>query len=63
MISPKKKLEEMSIEELKTELAKLNKLTNFKPKKREAGEDGAIILEPNDPHDREWFKNDEDYNF
>lgn len=63
MIPPKKKLEDMSVEELKEELTRVNKLTNFKPKKRELGEDGAILLDPNDPHDREWYENDEDYDF
>lgn len=58
---PKKKLEEMTIEELKKELGKINKLSKFKPKKYEVGKDGALLLDPNDPNDKEWYENDEDY--
>ena len=62
-MSRPKKYEDMTIEELKKELSRVNKLVGFKPKKREIGKDGAILLDPNDPSDREWYENDEDYDY
>lgn len=57
----KKKLEDMSIEELKKELVRMNKLSKFKSLKHQVGKDGALLLDPNDSNDREWYENDEDY--
>lgn len=54
-----KQYEEMSIEELKAVLFKMQK--NLKPIKYPAGVDGVILLDPNNPNDREWYENDEDY--
>lgn len=54
-----KQYEEMSIEELKAVLFKMQK--NLKPIKYPAGADGVILLDPNNPNDREWYENDEDY--
>lgn len=56
-----KELEGLSVEELWARLRALEKKMGFKPKKREIGADGAILLDPNDPNDREWYENDEDY--
>lgn len=58
MIRPKKKLEEMSIEELKEELARVNKKSGFKPRKLKVSENGAFVLDMNNPHDREWWEDD-----
>ena len=46
-----KQYEEMSIEELKAVFFKMRK--NLKPIKYPTGVDGAILLDPNDPNDRE----------
>lgn len=51
----------MSIEELKLALRDVESKSHFKPRKLENGEDGALLLDPNNPHDREWYENDEDY--
>mgnify|MGYP001474743621 CR=1 FL=1 len=58
---PKKKLEDMTIDELQKELSRINKLSKFKAKEYEVGENGALLLNPDDPNDREWYENDEDY--
>ncbi|MEG0291017.1 MAG: hypothetical protein RR941_06345 [Erysipelotrichaceae bacterium] len=57
-----KDLAEMSIEELKLILHDVQSKSPFKSRKLAAGEDGALLLDPNNPHDREWYENDEDYN-
>lgn len=54
-----KQYEEMSIEELKVALFKMQK--GLKPIKYPIGTDSAILLDPNNPNDREWYENDEDY--
>jgi len=56
-----KPYEEMSIEELKTVFFKMQR--DLKPKKYPTGADGAILQDPNNPYDREWYENDEDYTF
>lgn len=48
----------MNNEELKRELATLNKMVGFKPNKREVSEDGALLLDPNNPRDVDWFADD-----
>jgi len=58
----KKKLEDMSVEELLQEVSKVHKKTNFKTKKFNTASDGTILLEPTDKNDKEWYENDEDYN-
>lgn len=54
----KKSLDEMTIGELKKEYFRLNDELGVKPKEREIGRSGAILLDPNDPSDREWFSDD-----
>lgn len=54
----KKDYNDMSVEELLVEVSKIHK--KKKPKKAKV-ENGAIILDPNDKNDREWYENDEDY--
>lgn len=61
MADYKKELEEMSIEELKLVLKDVESRSQFKPRKLENGEDGALLLDPTNPHDREWYESDEDY--
>lgn len=56
-----KNYEEMSIEELQATLHRLHVQMGFQPKKYPTGKDGAILLDPNDPNDREWYENDKDY--
>ena len=56
-----KESEEMSIEELIAALKQIEKQTDLKPKKYPIGANGAILLDPNNPNDREWYENDEDY--
>jgi len=56
-----KELENMSIEELKLTLRHVESRSHFKPRKLEIGDDGALLLDPDNPHDREWYTNDEDY--
>lgn len=56
-----KQYEEMSIEELKAVFFKMQK--DLKPIKYPTGADGAILLDSNNPNDREWYENDEDYAF
>ncbi|MGG3801207.1 hypothetical protein [Metabacillus fastidiosus] len=57
----KKKLEEMSKEELMQELSKLNKNSQFKPRKFESGPNGELLLDRNNKQDIEWYENDKDY--
>ncbi|MCT6922830.1 hypothetical protein [Metasolibacillus sp.] len=59
----KQKYEDMSIEELKQAIGKIEGKMGYTPRKLETSKDGALLLDPNNPHDREWFDNDEDYNF
>lgn len=54
----KKRPEDMTIEELKKEIARLDRESGFVPKKRETGPNGGILLDMNDPADREWFSDD-----
>jgi hypothetical protein len=54
----KKNYENMSIEELLAEIGKINKKN---PPKKANIKEGAIILDPNNENDREWYENDEDY--
>lgn len=58
LIMTKENLEEMTINELKMEISRLDRESGFKPKKREVGANGAILLDPKDPSDREWFSDD-----
>ncbi|MEC1177249.1 hypothetical protein P9B03_02030 [Metasolibacillus meyeri] len=57
----KQKYEDMSIEELKQALKDAEKRSGYQYRKLPTGEDGAILLDPNNPHDREWYENDADY--
>lgn len=61
MADYKKDLEEMSIEELKLALRDVESKSHIKPRKLGTGEDGALLLDPKNPHDREWYENDENY--
>jgi hypothetical protein len=54
-----KSLDEMTIEELERKLHKINQGVKFR--KLNAGEDGALLLNPHDPKDREWYENDGEY--
>lgn len=51
----------MGINELLIELGKINKKSEFVPRKLEIGEDGALLLDPSNPYHREWYENDEGY--
>ena len=55
------KVEGRRIEELKRAIAELQKKSGVQPRKFEIGPNGAILLDPNNENDREWFENDEDY--
>lgn len=57
MNRPKKELEDMTLEELKLEMAKVNRKVGFKPRKSIV-RNGAFILNPNIPADREWLEDD-----
>ena len=52
-----KQLESMTVDELSS---CVGKLLSDSPVQT-VGKDGAILLDPNNPNDREWFENDEDY--
>ncbi|WP_269920358.1 hypothetical protein [Caldifermentibacillus hisashii] len=54
----KNNYEDMSIEEL---LGKISKIHKKKPPKKANINEGAIILDPNNENDWEWYENDEDY--
>jgi len=58
---PQKRLEDMSIEELQKKLSE--EIRKNPPRKMESTEDGTIILDPNNPQDREWYENDEAYDY
>lgn len=58
----KKPYEEMSIEELQKELSRQTKKDGLRARKLKSDDDGALILNPNNPEDVEWYENDEDYN-
>lgn len=50
-----------SIEDLLKKAEKENKKTGIKPRKFERTEDGKLILDPNNPFDKDWYENDEAY--
>lgn len=52
-----KQLESMTVDELSR---CVGKLLSDSPV-RTLGKDGAILLDPNNPNDRDWYENDEDY--
>lgn len=54
-------LENMSREELLRLMCKL--LREDPPKKSKVSANGAILLDKNDPYDREWYENDEAYEY
>lgn len=55
-----KRLEDLS----KDELLKImfEELRKNPPEKARVDENGVILLDKNNPIDREWYENDEDYN-
>lgn len=54
-----KNLETMSVDELLDMYGRMNRLVKLKPKKRETGaDDGALLLNPDDPRDQIWFEDD-----
>lgn len=57
---PKKRLEDMNLKELESEFSRVVKDVKFREMQIE---DGVIILDPNDPNDREWYENDESYDY
>lgn len=59
-----KRLEDMPFEEMPLdELLKIffELLREDPPEKAKVSEDGAILLDKNNPIDREWYENDEAY--
>ncbi|KFL44603.1 hypothetical protein CH76_02060 [Lysinibacillus sp. BF-4] len=54
----KKDLEAMSVDELLAVYGRMNRLVKLKPKKRETGADGALLLNSDDPRDQEWFEDE-----
>lgn len=52
---------EKTVEELLLELHDLDKKANSSPRKLVADQNGNFLLDPKNPEDMEWFKNDEDY--
>lgn len=58
-----KEYEGLSLEQLWEKLREARRVAGYKPKQREIGEDGALLLDPNDPNDREWYENDDDYQY
>ncbi|MEK4086347.1 hypothetical protein [Psychrobacillus sp. FSL K6-1415] len=42
-------------------LAEVNKRTGFIAREIEVDKDGAMLLDPNNPNDVEWYENDEAY--
>lgn len=50
--------QEKTIEELMMQLAEVNKRTGFQAREIEVDAEGAMILDANNPHDREWWKDD-----
>jgi hypothetical protein len=61
MTLEKKPLEEMSQGELMEELRKINKKSQFQPRKLKSDSEGALLLDLNNKDDVEWFRNDGDY--
>ncbi|KOO47470.1 hypothetical protein [Priestia koreensis] len=59
MKQPQKSVDEMSLDELKIEFAKL--LKENPPRKVSVDANGTIVLDPTNPFDREWFDNDKAY--
>lgn len=57
---PKKKLEDMNLKELESEFSRVVKGVKFREMNTE---DGVITLDPNNPSDREWYENDEAYDY
>lgn len=55
-----KSLENMTIEELLKEIKQLHVATNFSPIKL-ATDGKNLLLDKNNPADRSWFENDEEY--
>lgn len=54
----KDQLEGMTIDEL---LRCVGKLLSDSPVQRASRKDGVILLDRNNPNDREWYENDEAY--
>lgn len=52
-----------SVEELLKEFAELNRKSKNKPRKLKSDGYGNVLLDPNNESDREWYENDEDYDF
>ncbi|MFB7159336.1 MULTISPECIES: hypothetical protein [unclassified Lysinibacillus] len=52
-------LESMTIEELTACVSTLHSASAIR--KMPVGKDGAILLDRNNPADREWYENDKDY--
>lgn len=53
-------LESMKIEELIVCVRTINSVVPFQ-KAQIDDQDGAILLDPNNLNDREWYENDKDY--
>lgn len=54
----------MTIEELLWEIKKIEKKMEklgYKQRKFKRGKNGGILLDPNNPNDREWYEDDEAY--
>jgi len=49
------------LDEVMSELAEVNKRTGFKAREIEVDSEGCMILDANNPADREWYDNDEAY--
>lgn len=50
-------LERMTVDELLNCVGKLFSNSQV----RSVGKNGAILLDPNNPNDRDWYANDQDY--
>ncbi len=55
------KFENMTTEELLRAVCENYKESGAQPRKLKTAPNGAIILDANNKHDREWYENDEDY--
>lgn len=54
-------LENKTIEELLEMVSELYENESFKPRKTQSDQYGNILLDSNNPNDRVWYENDEDY--
>lgn len=52
-----------SVEELLREFAELDRKGKNKTRRLHSDGSGAFLLDPNNESDREWYENDEDYDF